>query len=110
LTALVDTRTAALQRNEQQLATQNAKLEQLNQMRSQLFANLSHEFRTPLTLILGPLKSLLDGRHGALSTEARAQGDLMLRNTQRLLRLINQILDLTKLQAGSVTVNRHALD
>jgi signal transduction histidine kinase/ligand-binding sensor domain-containing protein/AraC-like DNA-binding protein/ActR/RegA family two-component response regulator len=110
LTALVDTRTAALQRNEQQLATQNAKLEQLNQMRSQLFANLSHEFRTPLTLILGPLKSLLDGRHGVLSAEARQQGRLMLRNTQRLLRLINQILDLAKLQAGGVTINRQPVD
>ncbi|HXW97423.1 MAG TPA: two-component regulator propeller domain-containing protein, partial [Gemmatimonadales bacterium] len=110
LTALVETRTAALQRNEKQLATQNAKLEQLNQMRSRLFANLSHEFRTPLTLILGPLKSLLDGRHGALSPEAREQGDLMLRNTQRLLRLINQILDLARLQAGSVTINRQPLE
>ncbi len=110
LTALVTTRTAALQRNEQQLATQNAKLEQLNQMRSRLFANLSHEFRTPLTLILGPLKSLLDGRHGSLSPEARVQGDLMLRNTQRLLRLINQILDLARLQAGSVTVHRQPVE
>jgi signal transduction histidine kinase/ligand-binding sensor domain-containing protein/DNA-binding NarL/FixJ family response regulator len=110
LTALVDTRTAALRQNEQQLATQNAKLEQLNQMRSRLFANLSHEFRTPLTLILGPLKGLLDGRHGALSPEARAQGDLMLRNTQRLLRLINQILDLAKLQAGSVAIERKPVD
>jgi len=110
LTALVETRTAALQRNEKQLASQNAKLEQLNQMRSQLFANLSHEFRTPLTLILGPLKSLLDGRHGALSPEARAQGGLMLRNTQRLLRLINQILDLARLQAGGVTINRQPVD
>ena len=110
LTALVETRTAELQRNEQQLATQNAKLEQLNQMRSRLFANLSHEFRTPLTLILGPLKSLLDGHHGALSPEARDQGDLMLRNTQRLLRLINQILDLARLQAGSVTVHRQPVE
>jgi len=110
LTALVDTRTAALQQSEQELATQNAKLEQLNQMRSRLFANLSHEFRTPLTLILGPLKGLLDGRHGTLSSDARREGDLMLRNTQRLLRLINQILDLTKLQAGGVTINRQPLD
>jgi signal transduction histidine kinase/ligand-binding sensor domain-containing protein/CheY-like chemotaxis protein/AraC-like DNA-binding protein len=110
LTALVETRTAELRRNEQQLASQNVKLEQLNQMRSRLFANLSHEFRTPLTLILGPLKSLLDGRHGALSPEARGQGDLMLRNTQRLLRLINQILDLTRLQAGSVTIHRQPVE
>jgi signal transduction histidine kinase/ligand-binding sensor domain-containing protein/CheY-like chemotaxis protein/AraC-like DNA-binding protein len=110
LTALVDRRTAQIQEHEQQLAAQNAKLEQLNQSRARLFANLSHEFRTPLTLILGPLKTLLDGRHGALSPAARDQGNLMLRNTQRLLRLINQILDLTKLQAGSVSINRQPLD
>jgi len=110
LTSLIATRTAELQRNEQQLAAQNVKLAQLNQLRSRLFANLSHEFRTPLTLILGPLKSLLDGRHGALSPGAREQGDLMLRNTQRLLRLINQILDLTRLQAGSVTIHRQPVE
>ena len=110
LTGLIEIRTAELHRNEQQLAAQNVKLAQLNQLRSRLFANLSHEFRTPLTLILGPLKSLLDGRFGALSREAREQGDLMLRNTQRLLRLINQILDLTRLQAGSVTVHRQPVE
>jgi signal transduction histidine kinase/CheY-like chemotaxis protein/AraC-like DNA-binding protein len=110
LTGLIEIRTAELQRNEQQLATQNVKLAQLNQLRTRLFANLSHEFRTPLTLILGPLKSLLDGRFGVLSREAREQGDLMLRNTQRLLRLINQILDLTRLQAGSVTVHRQPVE
>ena len=110
LTGLIEIRTAELQRNEQQLATQNVKLAQLNQLRSRLFANLSHEFRTPLTLILGPLKSLLDGRHGTLSPTAREQGDLMLRNTQRLLRLINQILDLTRLQGGSVTIHRQPVE
>jgi signal transduction histidine kinase/ligand-binding sensor domain-containing protein/CheY-like chemotaxis protein/AraC-like DNA-binding protein len=110
LTGLIEIRTAELQRNEQQLATQNVKLAQLNQLRTRLFANLSHEFRTPLTLILGPLKSLLDGRFGVLSREAREQGDLMLRNTQRLLRLINQILDLTRLQAGSVTVHQQPVE
>ena len=110
LTGLIEIRTAELHRNEQQLAAQNVKLAQLNQARSRLFANLSHEFRTPLTLILGPLKSLLDGRHGALTPAAREQGDLMLRNTQRLLRLINQILDLTRLQAGSVTVHRQPVE
>jgi signal transduction histidine kinase/CheY-like chemotaxis protein/ligand-binding sensor domain-containing protein/AraC-like DNA-binding protein len=110
LTLLVQERTAALQRNEQQLAAQNVKLEQLNQLRSRLFANLSHEFRTPLTLILGPLRSLLDGRHGTLAPGIREQGDLMLRNGQRLLRLINQILDLARLQAGAVAITRQPVE
>lgn len=110
LTMLVQERTAALQRNERQLATQNAKLEQLNQLRSRLFANLSHEFRTPLTLILGPLRSLLDGRHGPLAAGVREQAELMLRNGQRLLRLINQILDLARLQAGAVAITRQPLE
>ena len=117
LAALVDTRTAALRANEQQLEAQNAqlavqasKLAELNQVRSRLFANLSHEFRTPLTLILGPLRGLVDGRHGELNAAAREQADLMLRNGQRLLRLINQILDLTKLQAGAVTLDPRSHD
>lgn len=110
LAALVTERTAALRRNEEQLAAQNAKLEQLHTLRSRLFANLSHEFRTPLTLILGPLRSLLDGRHGPLAPAVRAQGELMLRNGQRLLRLINQILDLARLQAGAVGITRQPIE
>jgi signal transduction histidine kinase/ligand-binding sensor domain-containing protein/CheY-like chemotaxis protein/AraC-like DNA-binding protein len=117
LTALVEARTAALHEHERQLAGQNeqlgaqaAKLAALNQLRSQLFANLSHEFRTPLTLILGPLRSLLDGRHGQLSGDVREQAALMHRNGQRLQRLIDQILDLTRLQAGAVTLNRRVHD
>jgi DNA-binding response OmpR family regulator/nitrogen-specific signal transduction histidine kinase len=114
---LVEARTAALHEHERQLAGQNeqlgaqaAKLAALNQLRSQLFANLSHEFRTPLTLILGPLRSLLDGRHGQLSGDVREQAALMHRNGQRLQRLIDQILDLTRLQAGAVTLNRRVHD
>lgn len=110
LTVLVAERTAALQRSEQELAAQNAKLAQLHLLRSRLFANLSHEFRTPLTLILGPLRSLLDGRHGPLAPTVRGQGELMLRNGQRLLRLINQILDLARLQAGAVAISRQPIE
>ena len=110
LTALVEERTAALRHNERELAAQNDKLAQLNQLRSRLFANLSHEFRTPLTLILGPLRSLLDGRHGTLGPTIREQAELMQRNGQRLLRLINQILDLARLQAGAVAITRQPLD
>lgn len=110
LTALVAEATAALRRNEAELAAQNATLAQLNQLRSRLFADLSHEFRTPLTLILGPLRSMLDGRQGPLPPAVRGQSELMLRNAQRLLRLINQVLDLSRLQAGAVAITRQPFD
>jgi signal transduction histidine kinase/AraC-like DNA-binding protein len=110
LTQLVETRTAALRRHERQLEAQNAQLAELHEARSRLFANLSHEFRTPLALILGPLRSLLDGRNGALDRSAREQHELMLRNGQRLLRLINQILELARLQAGAVALERRTHD
>lgn len=104
LTRLVGERTAALRQHETQLEARNAELAALHEARSRLFTNLSHEFRTPLTLILGPLRGLLDGRHGRLGASAREQGVLMQRSGQRLLRLINQILDLTRLQAGGVAL------
>ena len=117
LTQLVETRTTALREHQQQLESSNAqladqatKLTELYEARSRLFANLSHEFRTPLTLIISPLKSLLDGRHGVLPASAREQGEMMVRNAQRLLRLINQILDLAKLQARGVTLDRRSID
>jgi signal transduction histidine kinase/DNA-binding NarL/FixJ family response regulator len=117
LARLVDERTAALRENEAQLEAQNQRLEdqaarlsEMDEAKSRLFANLSHEFRTPLTLILGPLRAVLDGRHGALAGGVREEGELMLRNAQRLLRLINQVLDLTKLQAGQVSLERRPDD
>jgi len=117
LSRLVEVRTAELRRNERQLeernvqlATQADALAELHDARSRLFANLSHEFRTPLTLILGPLRGLRAGRHGTLPPAVREQHDLMLRNSQRLLRLINQILDLSRLQAGALTLDRRRGD
>jgi signal transduction histidine kinase/DNA-binding response OmpR family regulator len=110
LTRIVDERTAALRHNELALAAQNTRLAEMDQAKSRLFSNLSHEFRTPLTLILGPVRSILDGRHGPVSGAVREQADLMLRNGQRLLRLINQVLDLTKLQAGQMKLELQADD
>ena len=110
LERVVTERTGALREREAQLASRNTQLAELVESRSRLFANLSHEFRTPLTLILGPLRSLLDGRHGPLGATVREQGELMERNGQRLLRLINQVLDLSRLQAGAVTLARTPRD
>jgi signal transduction histidine kinase/ligand-binding sensor domain-containing protein/CheY-like chemotaxis protein/AraC-like DNA-binding protein len=111
LSRVVEVRTEELRRHQEvlhernvQLATQAEALADLHQARSRLFANLTHEFRTPLTLILGPLKSLQSGRHGVLDVGVREQHQLMLRSSERLLRLINQILDLSKIQAGALSL------
>jgi len=77
------------------------ELEQVDQMKSKFFANISHEFRTPLTLIEGPVKQLVEG---SFSGNIKAQYRLILRNTRRLLRMINQILDLSKIDAGHMNL------
>lgn len=83
------------------------KMQELDQLKSRFFANISHEFRTPLTLILSPLKSLyLD----ETKNEYKKQMRMMIRNAERLLRLINQILDLSKLESGSVKLKASEQD
>jgi signal transduction histidine kinase len=75
-------------------------LEEMDRLKSEFFANISHEFRTPITLTLGPLEQVLTGRYGEVPGPVRDQLIVMRRNQQRLLELINQILDLVKLEAG----------
>ena len=69
---------------------------ELAQLKAQFFTNISHEFRTPLTLILGPLTDLLQ------KNPAKEIYQLMHRNASRLLALVNQLLDLSKLDAGQL--------
>ena len=75
------------------------KLREVDQLKSQFFANISHEFRTPLTLILGPVKQMLSGKFTGNITE---QYKMIIRNGERLLGLINQILDISKLESGKM--------
>ena len=76
-----------------------AELKQAQEMRNRFFANISHEFRTPLTLIVGPLEKILS-KHP--DEETVKQAGLIKRNANRLLELINQLLDLSKLEAGNL--------
>ena len=90
-----------LQGQTSQLAAQTEKLKEVDHMKSRLFANISHEFRTPLTLIKGPIDQLEQQPDAHLSME---NIKMMRRNTERLLRLVTQLLDLSKLDAGSLKV------
>lgn len=73
----------------------------LHQMKIRFFTNISHEFRTPLTLISGPLQEMLD-HDSTLSAATRSQLNLMKNNTDRLLRLINQLMDFRKVSQGNM--------
>ncbi len=75
------------------------KLHEVDEMKSRFFANLSHEFRTPLTLIFGPAKDIIDGTK-ELKTKENA--GIIKRNASRLYSLVNQLLDLSKLEAGKM--------
>ena len=77
-------------------------LEEMDRLKTQFFANISHEFRTPITLTLGPLEQLLNGRYGGVTPDAREQLAIMHRNQARLLTLVNQILDLAKFEANEM--------
>jgi adenylate cyclase len=79
-----------------------AVLQETDRLKTEFFANISHEFRTPLTLTLGPLEQILAGDCGEVTAPLREQLEIMLRNQERLLSLINQILDLAKLEAGEM--------
>ena len=86
------------------------QLRELDRARSRLFANVSHEFRTPLTLTMGPLDDLRAGLHGPLTAAAAEQVDLARRNAGRVLDLINEILELARAESGRVTLHVRRLD
>lgn len=75
-----------------------AQAREMDRMKQRFYSNISHEFRTPLTLILGPVERLLERKN--LTREEQMQYRVIRKNASRLLRLVNQLLDLTRIEAG----------
>jgi response regulator RpfG family c-di-GMP phosphodiesterase/signal transduction histidine kinase len=91
-----------LEETSAQLKESNIKLKSLDELKTQFFANVNHELRTPLTLMLAPLRAVLEGKMGRLSPTLKDTLETMQRNGYKLLKLINNLLDLNKLEEGKM--------
>jgi signal transduction histidine kinase/DNA-binding response OmpR family regulator len=106
LEQVVKERTKEINRKSHQLEKQTIllkdqaeRLKELDHAKSRFFANISHEFRTPLTLIVGPLEQILSSH---LPDGVKNKLNLMHRNSHRLLTLINRLLDLSRIDSGKM--------
>lgn len=87
-----------LKNNLKQESFEREKLKEIDVLKSKFFTNISHEFRTPLTLIMGPAQQL---ESDEIDTEKKEKLSVIKSNANRLLRLINQLLDLSKIESGA---------
>lgn len=103
----VSDRTFELQTASEKLAETNEMLRQAHKIQNNFFANISHEFRTPLTLILGPTKNVLEN---TLEPQTKQNVSLIKRNAVRLLGLVNQLLDISKLESGNMKLQTSSMN
>lgn len=85
-------------------------LAEIDRAKTRFFANVSHEFRTPLALMLGPVEDLLDRSYTELSPSTKGQLEIVHRNSLRLLRLVNTLLDFSRIEAGRMRANYEKTD
>ena len=97
--------TAELAEQNELLRRQHIALEQASALKSQFLANMSHEFRTPLNAILGYTHMVLNGVSGPISDAQRKSLSRIDSNSHHLLALINDILDITRIEAGRMPLN-----
>jgi signal transduction histidine kinase len=103
----VISRSRELANANQSLREANTRLGELDAAKTAFFSNVSHEFRTPLTLILGPLDDALSTPTGTLNRESL---EAVHRNALRLLKLVNSLLDFARIEAGRMTSSFEPVD
>jgi len=85
-------------------------LEELDKAKTRFFSNVSHEFRTPLTLMLGPLEDALADKNNLLLTVQKERLELVYRNTLRLQKLVNSLLDFSRIEEGRLKAKFQSTD
>ncbi len=109
LDQIVRQRTRALAESEAQLLRKNAELERQSQLKAEFISIVAHELRTPLVAIVGYLDLLVEGKFGALDeAQARPMASLK-RNAHRLKRLVDEMLDFSRIEAGRARLARAAV-
>ena len=86
------------------------QLAELDRAKTTFFTNVSHELRTPLTLLLGPAEDALSDPGHALAPEQRSRVEVIQRNGERLLKLVNTLLDFSRLESGRVQATFEPID
>lgn len=93
----------------QQIEESNHKLREMDEIKSRFFANISHELRTPLTLLIAPVEAMLHQNHQLPESARHEMLVTMQANAMRLLKLINNLLDLVRMESGTLTVKKTPL-
>ena len=94
---------------EREIARQREQLAKLDELKTEFFANISHEFRTPLTLMLGPLEDAL-AESGTMSPTNHQRLELAHRNALRQFKLVNTLLDFSRIEAGRIEAVYEPID
>ncbi len=101
----VKRRTQKIEEDKKTIEAQALELQQLDEMKSRFFTNIAHELRTPITLITAPVEQILGKANGSFHNGMQNSLKLVLRNGRKLLRLVEELFELSRLEANKTQLN-----